>query len=144
MPLPCSSVLKAKSNPRTSFFFIIRPPPRSTLFPYTTLFRSARLQSAPPRLTSRGPRLASRSRTRRSEDHTSELQSRQYLVCRLLLEKKKEHHNCFPIDFPGYAAGAIVAEISLRMHSKTLQCISCYDCICSNCLRKDSPISISA
>src|SRR2546423_7598435 len=76
---------------------MIRRPPRSTLFPYTTLFRSPR--SGPPR---RGPstrlprpgRIADRSSTTefgitaRSEEHTSELQSLAYLVCRLLLEKK--------------------------------------------------------
>src|SRR3712207_8574896 len=77
---------------------MIRRPPRSTLFPYTTLFRSC---SATPR--SRGPsrepqRVAApkapvppRAPTR-SEEHTSELQSRQYLVCRLLLEKKNNIH----------------------------------------------------
>src|SRR3712207_7314386 len=94
---------------------MIRRPPRSTLFPYTTLFRSRRMPSI---LRSRLPRerlvdpvvwsppsqgLCSRSQTSmavrtwihpdvctvRSEEHTSELQSRQYLVCRLLLEKKK-------------------------------------------------------
>src|SRR3712207_8001897 len=90
------------------FFLMIRRPPRSTLFPYTTLFRSG-----PQRQRSRRPRRrrASRARTTgdrgqwrgacwcgeehrgassRSEEHTSELQSRQYLVCRLLLEKKKK------------------------------------------------------
>src|SRR3712207_7767010 len=73
---------------------MIRRPPRSTLFPYTTLFRSHR-QS---RFADFGrchhggsvwPQ-RSRGRARRSEEHTSELQSRQYLVCRLLLEKKKD------------------------------------------------------
>src|SRR5258707_10958439 len=64
---------------------MIRRPPRSTLFPYTTLFRS---DSPTERLTHR-PRREWRRRTSvRSEEHTSELQSRQYLVCRLLLEKK--------------------------------------------------------
>src|SRR5258707_9667073 len=67
---------------------MIRRPPRSTLFPYTTLFRSAR-----PRSTRRGwsvlPSPAAALHPRRSEEHTSELQSRQYLVYRLLLEKKK-------------------------------------------------------
>src|SRR5947209_14350319 len=67
---------------------MLRPPPRSTLFPYTTLFRSAapRGPRAPWRASGR-LRRGSRSR---SEEHTSELQSRQYLVCRLLLEKKKD------------------------------------------------------
>src|SRR3712207_8874675 len=101
---------------------MIRRPPRSTLFPYTTLFRSALARSQVDRqravharrvpqhhalLRQRGgrdvahqadERLAGvvRHLDRRSEEHTSELQSRQYLVCRLLLEKKKEglctHH----------------------------------------------------
>src|SRR6266496_2157752 len=76
------------------FFFIIRRPPESTLFPYTTLFRSASRCPAP------GCTAASRVRRRppapgrraggRSEEHTSELQSRRDLVCRLLLEKKKD------------------------------------------------------
>src|SRR5688572_33433581 len=85
------------------FFLMIRRPPRSTLFPYTTLFRSVRL----PRQLSRdrgGRRSACAGRCRsrrpggtvvddgcrRSEEHTSELQSQSNLVCRLLLEKKKK------------------------------------------------------
>src|SRR3712207_7479265 len=86
---------------------MIRRPPRSTLFPYTTLFRSvgasnsARRGSSTPstsrmRETTRvassecPPSAKKPSSTPRSEEHTSELQSRQYLVCRLLLEKKKK------------------------------------------------------
>src|SRR3712207_8000503 len=97
------------------FFLMIRRPPRSTLFPYTTLFRSYAPNQARPRPhTDTAPRTfvvrseieggcavepvwvccaASRltvKKVSRSEEHTSELQSRQYLVCRLLLEKKKE------------------------------------------------------
>src|SRR5258707_9589268 len=92
---------------------MIRRPPRSTLFPYTTLFRSVLPDRGPAdlrarrvrrgaslrrparpvqvRARARGDRKKSRSSggQRRSEEHTSELQSRQYLVCRLLLEKKK-------------------------------------------------------
>src|SRR3712207_7877938 len=86
-------------------FLMIRRPPRSTLFPYTTLFRSLCVDPLPPALSDRPGREA-RVRLRRrvalgrpvrdhrahhderSEEHTSELQSRQYLVCRLLLEKK--------------------------------------------------------
>src|SRR3712207_7330006 len=95
---------------------MIRRPPRSTLFPYTTLFRSdtrppTGLSRAPPTkktdtvtpscasskprsFRTRTPCAASRNTGRkpRSEEHTSELQSRQYLVCRLLLEKKKNTH----------------------------------------------------
>src|SRR6185295_5692962 len=65
---------------------MIRRPPRSTLFPYTTLFRSPARRGPAP---SRWPRRPPRRPRGRSEEHTSELQSRQYLVCRLLLEKKK-------------------------------------------------------
>src|SRR5690349_23968150 len=67
---------------------MIRRPPRSTLFPYTTLFRSCS-QPGIRFPTSRSPRRR-RSGTGRSEEHTSELQSRRDLVCRLLLEKKKK------------------------------------------------------
>src|SRR6266404_9101118 len=69
------------------FFLMIRRPPRSTLFPYTTLFRSR----CPAFLSA--PRLhmaTHRTPASRSEEHTSELQSLAYLVCRLLLEKKKK------------------------------------------------------
>src|SRR2546422_5085105 len=84
------------------FFLMIRRPPRSTLFPYTTLFRSLALhgrhggarrvgRGAGARGRGRGEnRVGNRDRGRRSEEHTSELQSRLHLVCRLLLEKKKK------------------------------------------------------
>src|SRR3712207_7969081 len=87
---------------------MIRRPPRSTLFPYTTLFRSFSLiVSATSRWSAATPvntdsaisssRLEpKRITSRRSEEHTSELQSRQYLVCRLLLEKKKHHTQAAP------------------------------------------------
>src|SRR5258707_10442207 len=97
---------------------MIRPPPRSTLFPYTTLFRSldrvndllsvqnranlsATLASTRGMIEENRPALRScrgcwRGWRKRSEEHTSELQSRQYLVCRLLLEKKK------PRQWPRY------------------------------------------
>src|SRR5438445_13104468 len=71
------------------FFLMIRRPPRSTLFPYTTLFRS-RSPSIGRSATGANLALSSAIPTKRSEEHTSELQSRQYLVCRLLLEKKKK------------------------------------------------------
>src|SRR5262249_61767255 len=75
------------------FFLMIPRPPRSTLFPYTTLFRShPRAAAGRPRCARRraaGCRAPRRWRTRRSEEHTSELQSLTNLVCRLLLEKKK-------------------------------------------------------
>src|SRR5438552_11722862 len=73
------------------FFLMIRRPPRSTLFPYTTLFRSLLWPprpDAPSRAASSIDRQWSSAR-KRSEEHTSELQSPDHLVCRLLLEKKK-------------------------------------------------------
>src|SRR5256885_10871191 len=81
---------------RFFFFLMIRRPPRSTLFPYTTLFRSARCSSSTGRrIGSVFANLAPRPAgplpyEQRSEEHTSELQSPCNLVCRLLLEKKKE------------------------------------------------------
>src|SRR6266403_4530233 len=69
------------------FFLMIRRPPRSTLFPYTTLFRSWCARSWHLVWRVRRPGAA------RSEEHTSELQSRRDLVCRLLLEKKKKNNN---------------------------------------------------
>src|SRR2546428_6566150 len=82
------------------FFLMIRRPPRSTLFPYTTLFRSEQVEL--PRRSADGDEVE-RGRLdeddpprvgRRSEEHTSELQSRSDLVCRLLLEKKKQKNQC--------------------------------------------------
>src|SRR2546430_7607753 len=77
---------------------MIRRPPRSTLFPYTTLFRSFARQAAgrtPPGaddvIATRDPAVLDQH-ARRSEEHTSELQSQSNLVCRLLLEKKKSNH----------------------------------------------------
>src|SRR2546430_11065667 len=93
--------MSLSSNPPALFFFflMIRRPPRSTLFPYTTLFRSILIspcKSSPqpsssfansrPRTGRKRPRAADN----RSEEHTSELQSQSNLVCRLLLEKKKK------------------------------------------------------
>src|SRR5205814_8619256 len=76
------------------FFLMIRRPPRSTLFPYTTLFRSTRL-TVPVSVSEMVHVLPDAGPTRvstplRSEEHTSELQSLRHLVCRLLLEKKKK------------------------------------------------------
>src|SRR5690348_18003247 len=76
---------------------MIRRPPRSTLFPYTTLFRSDRLRAlrrraAVPRVVRARRRPADRVGGERSEEHTSELQSPVHLVCRLLLEKKKKNY----------------------------------------------------
>src|SRR5208337_1108396 len=69
------------------FFLMIRRPPRSTLFPYTTLFRSTLVDDLLHRLVTDAQFVLIDER--RSEEHTSELQSPMYLVCRLLLEKKK-------------------------------------------------------
>src|SRR6266481_8187364 len=76
------------------FFLMIRRPPRSTLFPYTTLFRSGAACAAPPDNGPDGDVGSAGRRRARSEEHTSELQSQLHLVCRLLLEKKKNDINC--------------------------------------------------
>src|SRR3982751_6997103 len=73
------------------FFLMIRRPPRSTLFPYTTLFRSGPTSFASPMVKVSIAPLAAPDP--RSEEHTSELQSRSDLVCRLLLEKNKKRQN---------------------------------------------------
>src|SRR2546422_6028884 len=70
---------------------MIRRPPRSTLFPYTTLFRSRRSGRFPTSAAMSDVATAMAPRRARSEEHTSELQSRLHLVCRLLLEKKKKN-----------------------------------------------------
>src|SRR3972149_1610747 len=87
---PCSLGL-AVSCPCVCFFFflMIRRPPRSTLFPYTTLFRSQAPSSSTLEQANRFDR--GLARNRRSEEHTSELQSQSNLVCRLLLEKKTKN-----------------------------------------------------
>src|SRR2546429_6965819 len=78
---------------------MIRRPPRSTLFPYTTLFRSrpapdGRAGAPGHQCGGARGRIGDRRQGARSEEHTSELQSRLHLVCRLLLEKKKKHPPC--------------------------------------------------
>src|SRR2546430_11969168 len=81
---------------------MIRRPPRSTLFPYTTLFRSSRVWGGAPDRVRECGELASCTRREtsqgRSEEHTSELQSQSNLVCRLLLEKKKTMTPPFTVD----------------------------------------------
>src|SRR5437868_7460830 len=72
------------------FFLMIRRPPRSTLFPYTTLFRSVLGNNDGPDVAAWGAPEVLELELARSEEHTSELQSRFDLVCRLLLEKKKK------------------------------------------------------
>src|SRR5438445_5735436 len=97
------------------FFFMIRRPPRSTLFPYTTLFRSrttptgfARSHFSPSSIRPAACPVVDN----RSEEHTSELQSRQYLVCRLLLEKKKIHKFHLSDEANGYL-----------LHDQLFQCL---------------------
>src|SRR2546427_8743281 len=79
------------------FFLMIRRPPRSTLFPYTTLFRSAeRLEHAvSDQLIDRMAGAPGNPQYDRSEEHTSELQSQSKILCRLLLEKKKTRNTSF-------------------------------------------------
>src|SRR3712207_8011019 len=94
-------------------FLMIRRPPRSTLFPYTTLFRSGQIMAINVTAAPLGKQTQTvsfdgtsletftyRPSGERSEEHTSELQSRQYLVCRLLLEKKKNKKTVFILYCP--------------------------------------------
>src|SRR5260221_4585946 len=93
------------------FFLMIRRPPRSTLFPYTTLFRSRRCSSQwRIRAASWMFRVHQRSCSNRSEEHTSELQSHSDLVCRLLLEKKKDYHKAVIAVGPDVRDGVDVAQ----------------------------------
>src|SRR2546427_4587556 len=102
---------------------MIRRPPRSTLFPYTTLFRSlqlvahAHLPDAPPELEHVIRRHAGRDvveRVARSEEHTSELQSQSNLVCRLLLEKKKNEIPSLETSRAQYSAHWCTADTYIR------------------------------
>src|SRR5437762_7927500 len=87
-------IMAARLLNSSLFFLLLRRPPRSTLFPYTTLFRSGAGDHAeqlrPARRAAYAPGAARLAGRPRSEEHTSELQSPMYLVCRLLLEKKKK------------------------------------------------------
>src|SRR5206468_12940817 len=105
------------------FFLMLRRPPRSTLFPYTTLFRS--LARAEP---DRGGLVCSiqecnidpnRLAQHRSEEHTSELQSRSDLVCRLLLEKKKNNTNHQTYNYTHLSTLSLISPLCTHM---TLQC----------------------
>src|SRR2546427_11487381 len=97
---------RSAERPLNFFFFLmIRRPPRSTLFPYTTLFRSILAQpavgGADQREIDRNGRATAQRHHLRSEEHTSELQSQSNLVCRLLLEKKKKTN-----ESPAFQHGA--------------------------------------
>src|SRR5436190_17591905 len=102
---------------------MIRRPPRSTLFPYTTLFRSTASVAPAPPWSSEAPSLWVLSWLLRSEEHTSELQSHSDLVCRLLLEKKKifrgtiYRHRGLPCHHrPGHLRARIAAALPFKKH----------------------------
>src|SRR5437762_438194 len=103
----------------------MRRPPRSTLFPYTTLFRSqlnpVEIGSSAPAFQATNLRTKRPSSLGRSEEHTSELQSPMYLVCRLLLEKKKrqKHHRATPQTQLGAKS---IAPIPARHTTSSLPC----------------------
>src|SRR2546430_7948974 len=100
---------------------MIRRPPRSTLFPYTTLFRSAPARVRDRAVRGHGDRQR-RDADRRSEEHTSELQSQSNLVCRLLLEKKKKYrsHHLHPHPEPAFFVfPEVIALHHGTMHVRT-------------------------
>src|SRR5215467_12629528 len=111
----------------SSFFFLmIRRPPRSTLFPYTTLFRSARASGL-----ARGARHCARGITAarsRSEEHTSELQSPCNLVCRLLLEKKKRVQAVHANRAATSSAVGAQAHIGRAGHRLPFQSTDLFEC----------------
>src|SRR5258707_4726270 len=102
---------------------MIRRPPRSTLFPYTTLFRSqARKRLTPILIKLLQEDFIDEAAYNRSEEHTSELQSRQYLVCRLLLEKKKT----YSWNYPSYSQEILCHKSIFASTSRTaeIHCVS--------------------
>src|SRR5438105_8312004 len=120
IPLSSLSTIPASCQFLIFFFFflMIRRPPRSTLFPYTSLFRS--LARPDPELPGRGRRRFMLRQGVRSEEHTSELQSRVDLVCRLLLEKKKNRRSDVPIPI-----GIIWRyNITVMVENHTRSCVS--------------------
>src|SRR2546422_6835969 len=98
---------------------MIRRPPRSTLFPYTTLFRSATtMHSAPDAAAPCRAASAKSCQANRSEEHTSELQSRLHLVCRLLLEKKKKK---IEQNYVGREKNKLSVSVRLRTISRRVR-----------------------
>src|SRR2546430_6841402 len=92
---------------------MIRRPPRSTLFPSTTLFRSCPARRSTARRSRRPPRPCSPAR---SEEHTSELQSQSNLVCRLLLEKKKHYSETFSADWNAiYYQNPVIIDLAASL-----------------------------
>src|SRR2546422_1918172 len=96
---------------------MIRRPPRSTLFPYTTLFRSPSREGCRVGGGRCRPRRRSPPSVDRSEEHTSELQSRLHLVCRLLLEKK---NTASSLSFPEASSGSATATAAQRRTARVL------------------------
>src|SRR5256885_9986143 len=99
------------------FFLMIRRPPRSTLFPYTTLFRSGKAKLSQNRQARdlEGAIGALRERGQRSEEHTSELQSPCNLVCRLLLEKKNSKQRVLVRPVPASYGRSHIGSLSCRI-----------------------------
>src|SRR5438445_7476341 len=124
MCIPSSrSGLSSFSISSAFFFLMIRRPPRSTLFPYTTLFRSVALGFQRRGHSQVGGLEAGIDGERaylgmRSEEHTSELQSRQYLVCRLLLEKKNTRKTTPRLATSTSALATVSSRASRRSRSR--------------------------
>src|SRR5687767_15719249 len=101
------------------FFLMIRRPPRSTLFPYTTLFRSR----CPDHEHERSRACSGEEVRNRSEEHTSELQSLAYLVCRLLLEKKKKTIPPIVTNYPTPNSTLNISLISVQSTRPSMRLI---------------------
>src|SRR5436309_10651101 len=102
---------------------MVRRPPRSTLFPYTTLFRSRLRPGADPQPAAARLGHPHRGAQRRSEEHTSELQSRENLVCRLLLEKKKEAVAHVAVPFIAGLVPVDVGELAAEVDRAVLRLV---------------------
>src|SRR5699024_11494080 len=115
-PSPSDPANQTEPPLQAAFFVVERPPPRSTLFPYTTLFRSPGGKLWKGRRES-GVLLPGGRGDSRSEEHTSELQSRFDLVCRLLLEKKNQEAEAAELADPGASDRADETETPIEAAS---------------------------
>src|SRR2546430_11118911 len=116
-------LVKPSADKIIIFFLMIRRPPRSTLFPYTTLFRSLGVDHGPALLVHLHENDPYRRADLRSEEHTSELQSQSNLVCRLLLEKKKNLFKTRPLFTRSKILARTLQRYYIKLHIRTHKCL---------------------